>query len=380
MMTHRERMLAVLRGEKPDRIPWAPRLEMYYRAHQKAGTLPDKYRGWDIRSIYRDLDLENPGKGAPSVFSISIKGVETVTRTKGDLIHEETITPVGTVTSVRRHSNELRAQGIGPLEVEHWIKSREDYAVVDWIYQNSSISYNYEGYRAFDMALGDEGVPQQNTPWTPAGQILNKLIGWRDCYYHLNDYPQEIERLTQTITDLYWDMHKICAESPALIISHGSHYHSDMTPPPIFEEYFVPYLKEVSAYYHKHDKLLQFHADADVSGLEEMILEAGYDIAEVLVTAPMVPLTLAHAREVWGDKVIIWGGIPSIILCEPFTDEFFEAYVRDVLRTVAPGDAFILGVADMVVPASKWARLERVGPMVKEWGQYPIDPSSVPDA
>ena len=213
---------------------------------------------------------------------------------------------------------------------------------------------------------------------TPAGQIFNGLIGWNNCYYHLQDYPQQIERLMGVITGFYWDMHRICAGSPALIISHGSHYHSQMTPPPIFREYFLPYLKEVSAYYHRHGKLLQFHGDADVSGLEEMLLEAGYDIAECLVTAPMAPLTLQHARQVWGDRIIIWGGIPSIILCEPFTDDEFDRYMRDLFRTIAPGDAFILGVADMVVPASKWERLERVGTMVEAWGQYPIDPATTP--
>ena len=374
MLTHRERMLAVLRGEKPDRIPWAPRLEMWYRARQKAGTLPAKYRGWDIRSIYRDQNLEWPAKGG-SAFSISVQGVETITRKKGEETYEETITPVGTVSTLRRHSPELRAQGIGSLEVEHMIKGRDDYQVVEWIYQHSKIVPSHEAYQAFDMACGDDGVPQQNTPWTPAGQVLNRLIGWNQCYYHLQDYPQEAERLMRVITDFCWDMHRVCAESPALIISHGSHYHSEMTPPPIFKEYFLPYLKEVSAYYHQHSKLLQFHGDADVSGLEEYLIEAGYDIAEVLVTSPMVPLTLERARQVWGDRMIIWGGIPSIILCEPFTDAEFEAHMRDLFRVIAPGDAFILGVADMVVPATKWERFERVAPMVEKYGQYPIDPA-----
>ena len=378
-MTPRERLLAVFQRGKPDRIPWAPRLELWYTAHQNAGTLPAKYHGWDLRSIYRDQGLEYPAKGG-AAFRIQSPRTETVTRKKGELIYEETITPVGTVSTLSRHSPILRAQGIGPMLVEHMIKGPEDYRVVEWLYEHSRIVPTYEAYLAYDMACGEDGIPQINTPWTPAGQVFNRLIGWNQCYYHLHDYPREVDRLLGVITDFYDDMHRVCAESPALIVSHGSHYHSQMTPPPIFEQYFLPYLKKVSAYYHRHGKLLQFHGDADVAGLEELILEAGYDIAEVLVTAPMVTVTLERLRKVWGDKIIIWGGIPSIILCDPFTDEDFEAYMRDLFRTIAPGDAFILGVADMVMPASKWERFESIAPMVREYGAYPIGPSRFPDA
>ena len=39
-MTHKERILAACRGEVPDRIPWIPRLDLWYNAHQRAATLP----------------------------------------------------------------------------------------------------------------------------------------------------------------------------------------------------------------------------------------------------------------------------------------------------------------------------------------------------
>jgi hypothetical protein len=47
--------------------------------------------------------------------------------------------------------------------------------------------------------------------------------------------------------------------------------------------------------------------------------------------------------------------------------------MRDLFRTIAPGKAFVLGVADMLMPATKWERFERVSAMVEEWGAFPID-------
>ena len=43
----------------------------------------------------------------------------------------------------------------------------------------------------------------------------------------------------------------------------------------------------------------------------------------------------------------------------------------DVFKTIAPGDAFILGVADNVMPEAKIERIRRVTEMVEEYG-YPV--------
>ena len=371
-MTHRERLLAVFSGELPDRIPWFPRLDMWYAAHSHADTLPEKYRGWDLRDIHRDLDIGFHGKWG-AAYRIEIDGTETITHRDGEETRVETVTPVGTVSTLTRHSPELRAEGAGPLEIEHMIKTDGDYEIVEWIYQHSRVVPTYEKFLEFDAECGDEGLAFVNTPWNPAFYLFGQLIGWNDCYYHLQDYPLQIDHLLTVMTDFYWEIHRACAHSPAPVINHGAHFHSTMTPPPISRDYFLDNLKEVAAYYHQHDKLLMFHADADLSGLEEFILDVGYDIAECLVTHPMADITLERCRQVWGDRIVIWGGIPSIILCEPFTDAQFEEHMRDLFRTIAPGNAFILGVADMLVPATKWERFERVSAMIDEWGVCPIN-------
>jgi len=114
------------------------------------------------------------------------------------------------------------------------------------------------------------------------------------------------------------------------------------------------------------------HADNDTKFLLSLIKEAGFDMAECFVTAPMVHCTLAEARQNWGNDVIIWGGIPSSILCPPVTDEVFETYMEDLFRTIVPGDTFILGVADNVMPDAYIERVIRVSEMVEAYGKYPV--------
>ena len=75
-----------------------------------------------------------------------------------------------------------------------------------------------------------------------------------------------------------------------------------------------------------------------------------------------------------GNHVIIWGGIPSVILEDPYTDEQFETALEDLFRTIAPGDAFILGVADNVMPGARLDRIRRITQMVEQHGRYPVTP------
>ena len=100
-------------------------------------------------------------------------------------------------------------------------------------------------------------------------------------------------------------------------------------------------------------------------------------MAETSTTFPQVSCTLEEARAAFGGQVIIWGGVPSVILEDMFSDDAFEAYMRGLFRTVAPGDAFILGVADKVMPNARLDRLERITEMVEAWGTCPVDPGRI---
>jgi len=72
--------------------------------------------------------------------------------------------------------------------------------------------------------------------------------------------------------------------------------------------------------------------------------------------------------------VIIWGGLPSLLFAPSVPEEEFRAEVNHVLDVVAPGDAFILGVADNVMPDSLIERVAWVSDLLEERGHYPIVP------
>ena len=372
MMTNRERLLAIMEGRSPDRIPWIPRMLLWWLAHRNAGTLPEKYEGLRLRDIERDLGMGTAARNG-LVYTSRCRNVEAATRFDGMNIVTDYVTPIGTVSSVLKRTTELDAAGIKPLEVEKPIKRPEDYDVLMYIVENTEYFPCYEEYEAYDREIGDDGYPIVTTGDGPFHTFLEKLVGYEKGYLDLVDHTEKVERLLELMAQKHREeLWPVIANSPARLILHGAHYDTQMTPPRLFKQYITPYFQEFSALLHEHGKILAHHADADSSHILGDLKEAGYDMVECFTTAPLVNCTLKEAREAWGTGMIIWGGVPSILLEDAVSDEEFDSYMEDMFATIAPGDAFILGVADNVTSEAKLSRVIRIGEMVEEYGRYPV--------
>jgi hypothetical protein len=252
------------------------------------------------------------------------------------------------------------------------IRGPADYAVVEYMIEHTEIVPTYEEYLVYEAEIGEDGVPLVSIGADPMYRVMREFIGYNGVFFHLQDYPEQFRHLLGVLKEQAEVIQQVTLASPAKLILHGEHFDSQMTPPYLFREYMLPHFRSFATRLHERGKVLACHADADTSLLLGLIVEAGFDMAECFVTAPMVPLTLARARAVLGTEVIIWGGIPSVMLCDPVTDAVFERYMRELFRTIAPGDAFILGVADNVMAEAKVERVERVSEMVQTLGRYSL--------
>ena len=372
MMNDRQRMDAILDGQPPDRIPWIPRMEIWYAACNRTGTMPRQWQGQSLRQIERALGVGTPARGG-RVYETHTDGVDVTVSREGSRHITEYHTPVGSVRQVRDNSDEGAELGLPGLCTEHVLKGPSDYRVWEWIVQQRTYSPAYDAYRAYDADIGGDGLPMVGAGGNPFYDFLQDLAGYNNAYYQLADHPREIEHLLAVMTEVQREqLWPIVADSPAKLLINGAHLSSQLTPPPVFEKYILPYYDEFMPLMHAAGKKVAMHADADATAILALIERAGWDMVECFVTAPMVPLTLANAREAWGDRVIIWGGLPCVMLEPHVKEEDFRQYVRGILDAVAPGDAFILGVADNVMPTSLIDRIAWVSEQVESCGRLPI--------
>lgn len=374
MMTNRQRVLAVLDGKRPDRLPWIARIRLWYYARQTDGDMPARFKGMSELQIAKAIRSGDPARDG-KVFKVRYEGIEVVEEKVPGATRQRFITPYGEVTYGKITAGYLEGRSESGLPLEHPIKSVEDYKVWEYVAEHTHYDPTYEEYLDYEAQVGDEGFPMVSAGDCPFHFLQLNLIGYNSVFYHMMDHLPEFEHLMKVMTDVERErLWPVVAKSPARLILHGMHFDTQMTPPQLFRQYITPYYTEFSKLLHDSGKKLAWHADDDSQAILGVTKEAGFDMAECFCTAPMVSVTLEEARKVYGTDVIIWGGVPSVVLEETFPDDEFEEYMRGVFRSIAPGDTLILGVADNVMPRSKIDRVERISQLVEQHGQLPLQP------
>jgi hypothetical protein len=188
-----------------------------------------------------------------------------------------------------------------------------------------------------------------------------ELMGYENFFYALADYPARVRRLITAI-DLKFrsQLWPTVMQSGAELVLHGNHFADDTTPPHIFREYFLPYLQEFNTLAHKVGKHVLWHADAGMRSLLQEVVDAGFDGADCLATAPLVKQTMEDCYRAWNGRIVCWGGLPSTVFSPEYPKEAFQDYVRRLHDYVAGKPGFIIGVSDNVMPGVEWERIHTV--------------------
>jgi hypothetical protein len=393
-------MLRAARGEWPDRLPWVPRIDLWYNSNSMRGTLPPKYhRDATLEEIADDIgggyhmivpdflrarspeDMIDRGLGVyrlkEMVCRPELVGVEREIKKEGDATTVLYHTPVGSVSFKIVYTEEMRRSGVSASWIsEHLIKEPKDYAVAGYIFRNIKVLPAYENYAEYQKKAGEKGVA---VPWAcpsagPMHHMLKHLIDSTTFYLELYDHPKELHRLCKDMEPYFDQIFRVHVDCPAEIIHFGGNYDEMITYPPLFRDHMMPYLQKFSDMLHARGKLLLSHCDGEMQGLLDLIPESGIDIAEAICPKPMTKVTIASVRRAFKGKVTIFGGIPSVALLEEsMSDEEFEVFMRDLFCDIAPGDRFILGVSDTTPPGARFERLLRVTEMVETWGKLPME-------
>ncbi len=392
-------MLAAARGEMTDRLPYAPRIDLWFHANKTRGTLPPPYQavetadeialaeGWGLHKVileFVDFGLDAIIDRVLGIYRIPTQGfltqlpedVERSVEERGDEIHVEYKTPKGTVSGTIVYTDEMRESGISiPWIKEHAIKDAPDYEVLGYIFEHMQVEPAYDGYRRWSDTIGENGLPvlYALTAGSPMHHIMKILLDATDFYYRHQDQKQIMEGLADKIGVYFRKVFEVVAKSPAEVILVGANFDDMLTYPPFFEEHISPWLREASDVLHQNDKLMLCHTDGENLGLMDILQDCGMDVADAVCPYPMTKVTVGEYYRRWCDKMTIFGGIPSNILLEnSFSNEDFEAYMIDLFDAVAPGSRFILGIADTTPPDASFERLRRIQEMVNEKGRLPI--------
>lgn len=373
-MTHRQRAIAAIRGQKPDRIPFIGRMDLWHAYNYNRGTLPEKYRGWSLWDVQRDLGIGIFGFGAwsTSFYKLVYKGIEVRhTSTASEQIVEY-VTPYGTLRSRNVLAEDIKDADVTGAQVEHHFKDESDYDALQYLFEHTEAVENYDEYAKVVTGIGEDGLALPYSGWLPMHQIMREYMGYETFYYQMHDHPEKVERLHDALLEQQRAIIRLAADCPAEVIEVGGNYEEMITPPSVFEAYFTPFYRESAATLHKNGKLMAAHCDGDMDKLLALLGDCGLDVAEAITPKPMTSFDIRRARGLWADKVAMWGGVPTILLTSTFSDEEFEDNLTDLFAAVAPGDRFILGFGDNAPTDALFSRIARTAELYERYGTYPI--------
>jgi len=399
MTNYREKLLATLRGEPTDSIPFVPRLDLWYKSNKYRGTLPYKYRNATLMEIVEDLgigyhsvvpdffdykDLLDVVDRPLGIYRLRTLPYRTVLREvkrnityQGDSTLVEYQTPVGNITTKVTYTEEMRKAGVTITHIEeHAIKSVKDYEVVGWIFDHAEVEPAYDNYLIAKEEVGDKGLAVAFVSLAGSAMhlIQRELIDYNLFFYELYDHPRELEWLADKINGYFQRVFDVVAKSPAEVVFVGANYDNKITYPPFFRKHIAPTLAAAADTLHRQGKFLLTHTDGENRGLLEAYVESKIDIADSICPAPMTSLSLREVRDAFAGKITIWGGIPSISVLESSMSDYeFDAFLDDLFSNqVGKGDHLILSIADTTPPDAKFSRIEKIAKLAREFG--PVRP------
>ncbi|MGA9347971.1 MAG: uroporphyrinogen decarboxylase family protein [Anaerolineae bacterium] len=370
-MTSRQRLLAALRGQEVDRIPWSPFLA-YWWEHQPQ-QIQERGQVWFFKEIGADPLLR--GFATPFIssdihgvdyypdsFYNPIPGCETRREVKGDDWRVQHVTPVGTLATLSRYS----AAGNTRFVVEHPVKQREDYKILSYIVERMVIEPNYEPIQQAIEELGEDGLYMPLiSPFlkTPFQALVEHFVGTQQLVYDLVDYPEEVEALLAVMSERAMEAVQIAVESPAEAFITWEDSSTTNVSPTIFARYIAPEITRWGRAVHAAGKLLVHHACGHVRALLPTMAEEAIDVVESLSPPPTGNIEVWEAQEILGSRVGVIGGIEPTHFLNLGLDGLRD-YVEELLTQVNPCH-YVLANSDSCPPGVSVEKFRLVTEIVR---------------
>ena len=361
-VTFRERVLATFQRQKPHPIVWQPRLEEWYGANQRKGTLPERYRKMTFLDLNRDLNcsVRPYGYFNPMLRFWHDEGDLQITveqRPNEEIVYWKT--PKGIL-----RSRNLRTD-LSLYTVEHWIKGVDDLPVMEYILRTMHGELDMAVYERGCQEVGDLGEPMIYLARIPIQRLFIEFIGFEQTILMLYDYPREMERFIRIIEEVDDLQYELAKQSPITIINFGDNVHSDMLPPPLFEKWALPYYQRRTEELHQAGKFVYPHWDGSIKPLLPYLKDIDFDGVEALTPLPQGDVTLEEMKAAMGDKILL-DGIPAVLFLDDVSYAEVEAFTKKMLEMFAPN--LILGISDELSPIGDIEKVRTISGIVDSFG------------
>jgi hypothetical protein len=344
-MTPRERVLAVLRGERPDRLPFT-----IYECMIPQCAVERRLRSEGLCIVNRSQE------GYRSSTPNCSRESRTYTENGRRLVRTVTHTPLGDISTV------VQPAGFTNWTVEPEFKGPEDYAKLLFIVRDKVHSPAYESFRQAEAWMGEDVILRGAL----GSNHLHRIMGWmghETFAVEWHERRDEVLKLEAAMREGKRQVYRIVADSPITHANYGGNEVPEVMGRERYRDFVLPLLQEAAEAFHTKGKLLGSHMDGNNRPWSDLVARSGLDYVEAFTPAPDTDMTLADALDAWPDKVL-WINFPSSLHLASV--ERIRAAAREFAELGRQTGRVIIGITEDMPPDRWQQNLLAISDVLKE--------------
>lgn len=380
-MSSRERMLAALKKETPDRIPCC--FMIFSALWERCADYPQFIEkqlemGLDVRVELPELPIHP----RPEVEVRTWK--EMRPEKPFPLLHKEYITPAGTLrakvwqTPDWIHGDEvpLFDDYLIPRSEKFLVEDEKDVRAMRYLFAeptDEEIRLFREQARTLKNLASDRDLlvsggwePYSGDGGCMGADCLMWLCGIEGAILTAVDRPDLFEEMVEIVHR--WNMRRmeiVLDVGVDLIVRRGWYEGTDFWSPKLFRKFILPTLKREAELAHQAGAFYGYIITSGFMPLLDMIIEAGVDVIIGVDPVQGKGVELKPLKEKAKGKLCLWGGVNGFLTLEMASPEEVAQETERAIETLGP-DGFILSPVDNVRDPSEktWRNVMR---MIETW-------------
>jgi uroporphyrinogen decarboxylase len=121
-----------------------------------------------------------------------------------------------------------------------------------------------------------------------------------------------------------------------------------------------------------------FHTDGDVFPVIDDLVEVGIDILNPIQTSAGTMSDLKELKARWGDRLTFCGAVDTRRILPAGTPDDVREEVRRVIGILGPGGGYMVGAVHTIMNDVPVQNILAMADAVDDYGRYPIDPEGSP--
>jgi len=344
-MTSRERLLAAMHGELPDRLPWAPEFNIVF-CDRILNEIPGQPYTEEDKYIEACRRMRAECFLRVDAITVEYPNVQITEARDGDVITRSYETPLGTMTARSRMIDEIGTD----MEFAHMVSTVEEVRAYEFMYEDAVYHARPDLVNQQISHMGDAGLISIFGPPTPLLDLIMFQIRLPNVYFLMADHPKEMQHLLDTMHRRNCEYYETAADAPGEVVRSFEDTSTTLLSPELYREHCLRQLQDYRDICHARGKLFVPHMCGLLKGLLPELKETGSDGIEAVTPPPLGDTAIGVAREALGPDVTLIGGLDPTQFVGA-TPEKTRCMIQEVVAQFGDGRHAVLGHEEIHIKA-----------------------------